>query len=153
MPKPTPPEPEPPLPFFVYGTLRPGERNHDAHFRGRLAAAEPALLGGAVLYEGPGYPCLVETGDDRRVHGELLTPLPAHYAAVLRDLDVLEHCVPGDPGNLYDRVPRETLRPDGSRVRAWVYVIAERLAGPLRSGGTLVAEGDWRGRGRTSDTP
>lgn len=29
------------LPFFVYGTLRPGEPNHDLFLRGRTRAEEP----------------------------------------------------------------------------------------------------------------
>ncbi len=41
------------LPFFVYGTLRPGEHNHDLFLRGRTESEEPARLRDAVLYEGP----------------------------------------------------------------------------------------------------
>ena len=48
------------LPFFVYGTLRPGEHNHDLFLRGRTAAEEPARLRGALLYDGPGYPYAVD---------------------------------------------------------------------------------------------
>ncbi|MFJ9208548.1 gamma-glutamylcyclotransferase family protein [Streptomyces sp. NPDC102264] len=48
------------LPFFVYGTLRPGEHNHDLYLRGRVAAEEPATLAGALLYDGPGYPYAIE---------------------------------------------------------------------------------------------
>lgn len=48
------------LPFFVYGTLRPGEANHDLFLRGRIRSEEPGRLTGALLYDGPGYPYAVE---------------------------------------------------------------------------------------------
>ncbi|MFF5715560.1 gamma-glutamylcyclotransferase family protein [Streptomyces buecherae] len=50
------------LPFFVYGTLRPGGRHHAWALRGRTRAQEPARMPGLALYEGPGYPYAVETG-------------------------------------------------------------------------------------------
>lgn len=65
----------PELPFFVYGTLRPGEVNHDLLLRGRTLREEPARLAGAVLYQGPGYPYAVEEPGGT-VAGELVTPLP-----------------------------------------------------------------------------
>ncbi|MBC3989227.1 gamma-glutamylcyclotransferase [Streptomyces sp. AC563] len=53
------------LPFFVYGTLRPGGRHHAWALRGRTRAQEPARMPGLALYEGPGYPYAVETGTVR----------------------------------------------------------------------------------------
>ncbi|MFD4996616.1 gamma-glutamylcyclotransferase family protein [Streptomyces buecherae] len=53
------------LPFFVYGTLRPGGRHHAWALRGRTRAQEPARMPGLALYEGPGYPYAVETGTAR----------------------------------------------------------------------------------------
>src|ERR1700754_3245269 len=77
------------LPFFVYGTLRPGEVNHDLFLRGRTRSETPARLTGAVLYDGPGYPYAVEEPGGL-VHGELVTALPAHYEELLAALDRLE---------------------------------------------------------------
>ncbi|MEV0317687.1 gamma-glutamylcyclotransferase family protein [Streptomyces sp. NPDC050658] len=136
--------PTPRLPFFVYGTLRPGERYHDVHLRGRIASEEPARLAGAVLYEGPGYPYLVEDPEAGPVSGELITALPAAYDRLLADLDVLEeYRRPGDPRNLYDRVVRDVTRPDGTTARAWVYVAAPRVAAGLRTSGAVIKGGDW----------
>ncbi|NEB04300.1 gamma-glutamylcyclotransferase [Streptomyces sp. SID13726] len=131
------------LPFFVYGTLRPGEVNHDLFLRGRVRSEEPGRLTGAVLYDGPGYPYAVEeTGG--AVAGEIVTPRPDAYAELLAALDELEEYTPGDPRNLYERVAREVLRTaDGTSVRAWVYVAAPSVAVGLRARGKLIEGSDW----------
>ncbi|MEU9288053.1 gamma-glutamylcyclotransferase family protein [Streptomyces sp. NPDC048275] len=134
------------LPFFVYGTLRPGERNHALFLCGRTASEEPGRLAGAVLYDGPGYPYAVEESGGV-VRGELVTALPEVYGELLGALDRLEEYVPGDPRNLYERVAREVTREDGTAVRAWVYVAAPAVAAGLRAHGKLIEGGEWRGRG------
>ncbi|MCL7377247.1 gamma-glutamylcyclotransferase family protein [Streptomyces sp. 35G-GA-8] len=145
------------LPFFVYGTLRPGEQNHDLCLRGRVAEEEPARLAGALLYDGPGYPYAVEAPDitafgttapgavvSGTVVGELVTAKPGKYHELLTELDELEgYEAPGDPRNLYVRVVRDVLRSDGTPVRAWVYFAAPRVAHGLRAHGRLIAGGDW----------
>ncbi|WP_327314907.1 gamma-glutamylcyclotransferase family protein [Streptomyces sp. NBC_01235] len=142
----------PELPFFVYGTLRPGEVNHDLFLHGRTLREEPARLAGAVLYDGPGHPYAVEEPGRHElpgatVVGELVTALPAAYARLLADLDRLEEYRPGDPRNLYERVERTVLRADGSPpVRAWVYVAAPAVAARLRGRGKLIEGGDWLAR-------
>ncbi|MGC0377448.1 gamma-glutamylcyclotransferase (GGCT)/AIG2-like uncharacterized protein YtfP [Streptomyces sp. SAI-229] len=133
------------LPFFVYGTLRPGGTNHDLFLRGRTLREEPGRLRGAVLYEGPGYPYAVEEPGSV-VSGELVTVLPEAYAGLLTELDRLEEYVPGDPRSLYERVARDVVRTgDGTAVRAWVYVAAPAVAARLRERGKIVESGEWRG--------
>ncbi|MEV7870884.1 gamma-glutamylcyclotransferase family protein [Streptomyces sp. NPDC088124] len=142
-----------PLPFFVYGTLRPGEHNHDLFLRGRTVREEPARLAGAWLYDGPGYPYAVEipgteagsgSGNGPVVVGELVTAAPEAYGELLSVLDELEeYAAPGDPRNLYERAVRDVLRADGTTTRAWVYFAAPRVARRLRRGGRLIAGGDW----------
>lgn len=131
------------LPFFVYGTLRPGESNHDVYVRGSAEAEVPARLAGAVLYEGPGYPYLVEDPEGGPVRGELIAARPCAYERLLADLDVLEDYAPGDPRNLYERVVREVTLLDGVTARAWVYVAAPRVAARLRASGAVIGGGDW----------
>ncbi|MEV6752225.1 gamma-glutamylcyclotransferase family protein [Streptomyces sp. NPDC051214] len=131
------------LPFFVYGTLRPGERNHDVHLRGGIETERPARLPGAVLYEGPGYPYLVEGPEGGPVYGELITATPSAYDRLLAALDVLEEYAPGDPRNLYERVEREVILLDGAPANAWVYVAAPRVAARLRASGAVIGGGDW----------
>ncbi|MFG3661089.1 gamma-glutamylcyclotransferase family protein [Streptomyces sp. NPDC047706] len=134
------------LPFFVYGTLRPGEPHHATFLRGRTHTEEPARLTGAVLYAGPGYPYAVEEPESV-VTGELITPLPDAYGELLAALDQLEQYAPGDARNLYERVAREVvLDTDGTTRRAWVYVAAPAVAARLRTRGELIEGGDWRRR-------
>ncbi|MFI9805581.1 gamma-glutamylcyclotransferase family protein [Streptomyces sp. NPDC052301] len=139
------PDPGRPLPFFVYGTLRPGEPNHDLFLRGRTAAASPARLPGAALYDGPGYPYAVEQPGEE-VRGELVTALPEAYEDLLTALDLLEEYVPDGPRNLYERVARDAVRTDGIPVRAWVYLAAPPVAARLRARGTRIEGGDWLSR-------
>ncbi|MEU5898278.1 MULTISPECIES: gamma-glutamylcyclotransferase family protein [Streptomyces] len=131
------------LPFFVYGTLRPGEPNHAVHLHGRTAKEESALLPDALLYDGPGYPYAVEHPGKGPVRGELLTALPTANAPLLTALDLLEEYIPGDPHNLYERVVRDVLDRTGAPVRAWVYVAAPRIAAGLRASGSVIGTGDW----------
>ncbi|MFJ8631231.1 gamma-glutamylcyclotransferase family protein [Streptomyces sp. NPDC093568] len=138
----------PRLPFFVYGTLRPGEPNHDHFLRGRTLDEEPARLEGAVLYDGPGYPYAVEdAAGGGTVYGDLVTARPAEYPALLAALDRLEEYAPGDPRNLYERLARKVLRASGATaVQAWVYVAAPAVAARLRARGRLIESGDWTTR-------
>ncbi|GAA1911608.1 gamma-glutamylcyclotransferase [Streptomyces sodiiphilus] len=133
------------LPFFVYGTLRPGGRHHGWALAGRTAAQQPARLPGVVLYEGPGFPYAVPAPEDPRAqaHGELIHPAPGHYETVLKDLDHLEGYLPGAPGNHYERMAMPALTPDGGRIDAWVYVAAGPLAARLRRDGRRVPGDDW----------
>lgn len=138
-----------PLPFFVYGTLRPGEANHDRFLRGRTTTERPARLHGATLYQGPGYPYAVDDGGGAgSITGEAVWARTEEYDRLLGVLDRLEEYSghPGHPDNLYERVVREVVLADGTTVAAWVYVAAERTAHRLRSAGTPVSGGEWRGR-------
>ncbi|MFB8174712.1 gamma-glutamylcyclotransferase family protein [Streptomyces sp. NPDC055966] len=138
-------EPGAQLPFFVYGTLRPGEANHDLFLRGRTAAEEPARLPGAVLYDGPGYPYAVEHRG-AEIRGELVTAHPESYDGLLAALDRLEEYTPGDPRSRYERVARPVVRADGSTAPAWVYLAAPPVAARLRAHGTRIEGGDWLSR-------
>ncbi len=123
------------LPFFVYGTLRPGEHHHDLFLRGRTRSEQPARMRGIMLYDGPGYPYAVEEPAGV-VRGELVTALPEAYPELLGALDRLEEYVPGDPRNLYERVVRDAARVDGTAARAWVYLAAPAVAARLRTHGS-----------------
>lgn len=139
------------LPFFVYGTLLPGEPNHDLFLRGRTAKERAAVLPRALLYDGPGYPYAID--GHGRVHGTLLTAAPGVYGELLGLLDHLEEYLgPGHPRNLYERVVREVelpgkgetgQEPSGAGTRAWVYLAAAAVTRSLRTSGNVIAEGRW----------
>jgi gamma-glutamylcyclotransferase (GGCT)/AIG2-like uncharacterized protein YtfP len=137
------------LPFFVYGTLRPGAANHRLFLAGRTAAEEPAHLPGAALHDGPGYPYAVPGGPGEVV-GDLVHAAPGAYGELLSVLDRLEEYLgPGHPLNLYERLPRDTVRlRDGAVVRAWVYVPAPRTVP-----GAPIPGGDWLSRRPVPDVP
>ncbi|MFJ8695471.1 gamma-glutamylcyclotransferase family protein [Streptomyces roseolilacinus] len=139
------------LPFFVYGTLRPGEPNHALFLRGRTAAEEPARLPGSVLHDGPGYPYAVRGGTGH-VAGDLVHAAPGAYGGLLASLDLLEeYHGPGHPLNLYERRRCDVVRVrDGAPVPAWVYVAAARaVPGPRIPGGDWLSRRPLRGVPRT----
>ncbi len=102
---------------FVYGTLKPGERNdHVAHYAGTFRA-EPAYVDKMTLYhpEPENYPAMVRGRD--RIEGMLL-----HFddiEAALPVLDELEGCHLLPPE--YTRVEL-TVYPQ--KVTAWGYLYA-----------------------------
>ncbi|MFE9135660.1 divalent cation tolerance protein CutA [Streptomyces sp. NPDC007355] len=122
-------------PFFVYGTLSPGAYNHDRFLAGRIGTEADAVLHGAVLYDGPGYPYVVPA-DGGRVVGTLLTPASGSYGELFGLLDRLELPVG------YERVAMDVERVrDGARVSAWVF-----LAAPDAPLGPVIESGDWFSR-------
>lgn len=133
------------LPFFVYGTLLPGERNHRL-LAGRTRSWSPAVLPGTLLFRGPGYPFAVaDPAGTGTVHGEVVDIAEAMYDAVLADLDRLEDYTPSDPANRYERVSR-AVRGERGQTEVWVY-----LAGPVTTRDLLptadrIPGGDWRNR-------
>ncbi|HJD85079.1 gamma-glutamylcyclotransferase family protein [Kitasatospora aureofaciens] len=134
------------LPFFVYGTLRSGGRNHAVHLAGRCAGILPAVLEGAALHDGPGYPYAVpDATPGRRIVGELVTVRPGAYAGVLADLDRLEDCRTDGTG-LYLRRRMAVRTAAGERREAWVYLAGPAAAARLRARPALIASGDWTDR-------
>lgn len=109
------------LPFFVYGTLLPGEANYYL-WRDAITGYQPALISGARLYDLGHFPMLVEASDGE-VRGMVVRVRPSSYPAALSLLDQLEGVnLPPlrQPG--YRRV-RRIVRPMGeSPAVAWVYL-------------------------------
>ncbi|MFB7471746.1 gamma-glutamylcyclotransferase family protein [Kitasatospora sp. NPDC056184] len=138
----------PALPFFVYGTLLTGERNHAAFLAGRCAGVRAAVLEGAALHEGPGFPYAVpDPAPGRRIRGELVTVHPAAHPAVLAALDRLEDRRPDGLGT-YVRERLAVRTADGASADAWVYLAGPAVAARLRAHPALIASGDWRRHGR-----
>ncbi len=133
-------------PFFVYGTLLPGQPNAFL-WQGTVTEQQPATLAGCALYDRGSYPMLVETGDEC-VHGMLLHIAEAEYEAVVARLDDLEGCTPDQSEDFgYSRVIRtvqiENASPEhdgnGRFLSAWVYIGQEATVCGLPS----IPGGDW----------
>ncbi len=141
------PEPEPRdghgerLPVFVYGTLRPGEKNYPRYLGGRTSRERRGSVEGRLYFvaEG-GYPYLLP--EPGRVVGELVELQPEGYAATLAALDRLEEYDPRDEaGSVYLRRKTWVTFADGAVERAWVY-----YWNCPEIKGRLIASGDFRHR-------
>lgn len=134
------------LPFFVYGTLRRGERNCGL-MEGHVVAVQDGVVAGLELWDLGAYPMAVE--GIGRVVGELVTVEPTRYAELLARLDALEAvspAAPTAPGGLYWRARRTVLLPGcgGPSPEAWIY-----LGDPAHARqGRRIPSGDWLRRER-----
>ncbi len=127
-----------PLPFFVYGTLLPGQPNAYL-WHGCVTKIAQAILTNAQLYDMGYFPMLVDAADSY-VNGMVLTIRPADYQAVLARLDHLEGFRPDNPENsAYRRVCRKVRLSNGRWRAAWVY-----LGQPQHvAGRPIVPQGNW----------
>lgn len=124
-----------PVSVFVYGTLKPTERNHAVARFGGVFEVREAYLDGFVLYglEPEGYPAIIPGSG--RVHGVLLDY--QDIATALPFLDELEAL--GETPPLYARIQALAL-PMQEEVWAYVHARQERL---LRPGATRIVNGRW----------
>ncbi|MFJ6135086.1 gamma-glutamylcyclotransferase family protein [Kitasatospora sp. NPDC092286] len=134
------------LPFFVYGTLRSDGGNHAAHLAGHCADIRSAVLDGAALHDGPGFPyALPDQAPGRRIVGELITVHADAYAPALAGLDALEGCRADGTGHYVRR--RLAVRTEtGETLDAWVYLAGPAVAARLRAHPALIPSGDWTQR-------
>ncbi|MEZ4645198.1 MAG: gamma-glutamylcyclotransferase family protein [Chloroflexota bacterium] len=127
------------IPFFVYGTLLPGQPN-DHLWQENAVTQEEAVFVNGRLYDMGFYPMLVEE-EGHQVQGMVLTVRPDAYVMVVQALDNLEGfdpLKPDAPG--YRRVAREVVLGNGRSVRAWVYMGQSDYV----EGYFPIAGGDWR---------
>lgn len=108
-------------PFFVYGTLLPGQPNHYL-LADDVVAQAPAIMPEARLFDMDGFPMLLE-GGYQAVNGLVIDINQAAYDGVLARLDELEGVNHSDrAASLYLRQKRQVQLLDGSLRIAWVYV-------------------------------
>ena len=143
------------LPFFVYGTLRPGEENYQLFAWGKTLREVPAVLPQHTMYAGR-YPCVADdagagegAGEGEggsRVVGDLLFICPALYEQVLAAFDALERFDPMQEDPWYRRVTRtvDYVAEDGSpqHIAAWVY-LGGRATLASYTEANRVPSGDW----------
>ncbi len=136
------------LPYFVYGTLRPGHGNYRAYLEGKtVGAAAKATLRGFQMYNLGGFPMAVHTGDEKDVIvGNLVQVRPKEVAEVSAALDRLE----GYP-SFYDKMVvtayEELEASDSSTVsrmrEVYVYVCPEENQGKYEKLYNKIPSGDW----------
>ncbi len=125
------------LPFFVYGTLLPGQPNYYL-LKDVVGSTEAATLSDAILYDTGGAPMLLrEAGSN--VIGALMTVHDDVYADTLMRLDALEGFRPNAPSDsLYVRERCTVSLTRGAQCDAWVYVGRRQSVIGLKPFG-----GDW----------
>lgn len=134
------------LPFFVYGTLLPGQPNA-AVWEEAIVVQETAVLPGGHLYDMGSFPMLVVVEEETAVVvGKLIQVAATAYETVLARLDALEGYDPQTPAAAgYRRVARQVLVKNDDAERgqngrfAWVYVGQETAVRDLMP----LPEGDW----------
>lgn len=126
------------LPFFVYGTLLPGEANFGL-WRRAIDDLKPAVMNGARLFDLGDFPMLVDAPAGE-VRGMVVTVRPSSYGAALSLLDQLEGVdLTRFGGYGYRRLRRIARLAGGSTVVAWVYMGTEAAVIGLKPIGP-----DWR---------
>ncbi|NNJ09058.1 gamma-glutamylcyclotransferase [Chloroflexales bacterium ZM16-3] len=135
-------------PFFVYGTLKPGEPNYVRFLAGRTIGEEPVSLVGAALYTAGPYPFLVMGQDlaapDERVIGALITVADTNYATAMDELDSLEGYAEDGAANMYERLLVTVDAAAGPR-HAWIYVAGAEALEQIRAGVLRKVEGgNWQ---------
>lgn len=109
------------LPFFVYGTLLPGQPNY-VLWQHAIQHLEPAGLAGSALFDLDWYPMVVDWPGSR-VEGLLVSVEAQAYPAVLSRLDFLEGYDQAEPAASDYRRERRVVTLSGGRpVVAWVYL-------------------------------
>ncbi|MCA9939716.1 MAG: gamma-glutamylcyclotransferase [Anaerolineales bacterium] len=126
------------LPFFVYGTLLPGQPN--AHLWGSAVShMHPATLPNGRLFDMGSFPMLL-MGNGRPVTGMLVEVIPEMYDPIIRSLDALEKYDPAQPQkSVYRRIPQPIQTAPKQQTVAWVYVGSEVYV----AGKPEIPGGDW----------
>ncbi|MDJ0632953.1 MAG: gamma-glutamylcyclotransferase [Xenococcaceae cyanobacterium MO_188.B29] len=118
---------------FVYGTLKPGERNYLRYCAGKTIRETQAYVKGQLYHLSLGYPALTE--GDKKIEGYLLT-----FAnnSILTSLDELEDYHPDRSPELNEYYRQQVLvynLADDFLEKAWIYLMnlakIEKLQGTL----------------------
>ena len=134
------------LPFFVYGSLRPGFHNYRLFERFPHEVADATYTGSATMYaNGGGFPYLIQGGDTNTIIGNLVTITDErYYPYALRTIDSLEGYHADMPLTSHYLRKRVVVKDaDGNDVTAWTYFAAPDLARMLVQDLPVVESGDW----------
>ena len=135
---------EPPLPFFVYGSLRPGEAAFQRLLAPVAVSTHPAHLSGYAMFART-FPIIVPSNQPGAVIiGDLIVVDPTRFDVTVDALDRYEGANPFTTHTHYIRVIRTVeLIPNEHQpeaLRAWVYIGNRRIrTKDMRQ----IASGDW----------
>lgn len=150
------------LPFFVYGTLRPGEGNYSWSLDGETTKEVVGFLAGTSMYSNGGFPYVLEHSVGKGVQGTLIYVKPESYDKVFASLDMLEGTRYGDdvPGvgkvhdnNHYNRLIRLIQVDKDTFVKAWVYMPPTVDHEKIMAMHAYVPSGNWYEREHRYGTP
>lgn len=141
--------------MFFYGTLKTGQRNHDAFCTGALSI-QPATVPGRLYALSAGYPALIvpeayalATGTADPVEDALTAHVPRSAVPAagptvagelyafddpgrrLPALDLLEGFDPNDPSGEYRRILIPVTTPNNRTLPAWAYVQTTASGRPI----------------------
>lgn len=126
------------LPFFVYGTLLPGQPNHGL-WGMVITAMRPAMISGFELLDLTYYPMMVRA-PGQTVRGLVIDVEPGAFGAVVAGLDYLEGFDPANPNDSEYRREKQIARlANGRELVAWTYV-----GHPASLDYPRVRGGDWK---------
>ena len=109
------------VPFFVYGTLLPGQPNYRL-WGDCISRIEYGRIKDCQLFDMGAYPMLVEE-NEKYVHGMLVFVDPEHKDEMITRIDELEGYNPEKHGeSAYNREMREVELENEKTVTAWVYL-------------------------------
>ncbi|MEM7802974.1 MAG: gamma-glutamylcyclotransferase family protein [Chloroflexota bacterium] len=120
------------LPFFVYGTLIPGQSSSTLWNRG-ITQSQDAYLTNSLLYSLGDFPMLIDSDQpdgisflnykSARVKGKLVMVDSLQYRAIVSELDRYEGYFPeNEAESLYLRRRRWVTLDSGKQKLAWAYI-------------------------------
>lgn len=130
------------LPFFIYGTLIPGQPN-DHYLSEVIIYQEAAVFPNGLLYAFPTFPMLIEPADGNGmpIKGLIIEVDPSCYLETVQRLDQLEEYDATNPQESpYTREIRQVQTLTGKSIQVWTYIGKIEL---IPQAAFLIPSGDW----------
>jgi len=126
------------LPFFVYGTLIPGQPNYYL-WKDSIVTTKKGLIKNYQLFDMGHYPMITES-NGKNVSGMLMYIKTEDYDQMTKIIDNLEGYNPEKHGSsAYNREIREIELEDGKLEKAWIYIGSEKYIKKENA----VKDGNW----------
>ena len=127
---------------FVYGTLKPGERNYPYYCGGKVIQETKAYTWGQLYNLPLGYPAMTE--GDRKIEGYLLTFCDPNILTSLDELEDYHQERSPEANEYYRQQVRVYSLTDDFLGSAWSYLMSLEKIKQLK--GTPINSGYWNGK-------